>query len=54
MAREPKIKRNSTDEQQKAKAISRWENEGGAKAKPRKRGATKSLRPDQLNADNDG
>jgi hypothetical protein len=33
----PKREKRPTDEQQKAKALSRWENEGGAKAKETKR-----------------
>ena len=33
MPRGPRSKQPSTDEQQKAKALNRWENEGGAKAK---------------------
>jgi hypothetical protein len=35
--RMPKRKTHPTDDQQKAKALSRWENEGGAKAKRTKR-----------------
>ena len=33
----PKREKRSTDAQHKAKALSRWENEGGAKAKETKR-----------------
>jgi hypothetical protein len=32
----PNREKHATDEQQKAKALSRWENEGGAKAKKAK------------------
>ena len=32
----PNREKHPTDEQQKAKALSRWENEGGAKAKETK------------------
>lgn len=39
----PNREKHPTDEQQKAKALSRWENEGGAKAKS-------TRRPRSLNA----
>ena len=34
MPRGPKGEKRPADEQQKSKALYRWENEGGAKAKP--------------------
>ena len=37
LARMPKREKHPTDDQQKAKALSRWENEGGAEAKRTKR-----------------
>jgi hypothetical protein len=48
LARMPNSEKRPTDEQQKAKALSRWENEGGAKAMRPKR--PRGLNPGSRNA----